>query len=609
MATDLPNTVIADALEELGDLYELDGAIVHRVLAYRNAARTVRESPVSVAALARAGKATQLAGIGETLQEKILTLLRTGTTPSSERLRAKFPPGLIAITRLPGLGPKRARLLHDELGIETPEQLREAALAQRLRDVRGLGARFEANVLAALDASSTRAAPRLLLPAAIELGEALIAGLREGAPGDAKIELAGSARRMVDAVKDIDIVATTAGPKALTGLLAGLEQIESVASSSPAGARARTHSGVSVDLRIAAPEQHGNLLQHFTGSGRHNAALREAAVRRGLHVSEYGVQEGGAVGRGPTSRGGRDPIHSQSDDGEGVTRTCASEREVYGLLDLAWIEPELREDRGELEAAALSDPSASGLPRLIEQRDIRGDLHCHTVASDGRNTIAEMAMAARERGYEYLAITDHSASHGFGNDVSPAELLRQIERVKQANAAIEGIELLAGSEVNILPDGSLDYEDDLLAQLDWVVASVHTAFGTAEQAMTERMVKAIEHPLVDAIGHPTGRLIGRREPYGVDLEAIFAAAARTGTLLEINANPDRRDLSDIHARAAVKAGVSIVIDSDAHRVDTLANMRWGIATARRAWLTREDVANTRPWAQLRKPREPYGRSP
>jgi len=218
-------------------------------------------------------------------------------------------------------------------------------------------------------------------------------------------------------------------------------------------------------------------------------------------------------------------------------------------------------------------------------------------------------MAARERGYEYLAITDHSASHGFGNDVSPAELLRQIERVKQANAAIEGIELLAGSEVNILPDGSLDYEDDLLAQLDWVVASVHTAFGTAEQAMTERMVKAIEHPLVDAIGHPTGRLIGRREPYGVDLEAIFAAAARTGTLLEINANPDRRDLSDIHARAAVKAGVSIVIDSDAHRVDTLANMRWGIATARRAWLTREDVANTRPWAQLRKPREPYGRSP
>jgi DNA polymerase (family 10) len=604
---ELTNATIAAALEELGDLYELDGAIVHRVLAYRNAARAVRESPVSVAALTRAGRATQLPGIGETLQQKILTLLETGTTPSSERLRAKFPSGLIAITRLPGLGPKRARLLHNKLGIETPEQLREAALAQRLRDVRGLGAKFEANVLAALDASSTRTAPRLLLPAAIELGEALIAGLREGAPGDAKIELAGSARRMVDAVKDIDVIATTTQPEALAKLMAGLEQIESVASSGNVGTRARTHSGVSVDLRIALPEQHGNLLQHFTGSGRHNAALREAAVRRGLHVSEYGVQEGGAVGRRPAGRNGdsrrrgvspgfgRAPRYSQSGDSDGVTRTCATEQEVYGLLDLAWIPPELREDRGELEATTL--------PRLIAQKDIRGDLHCHTVASDGRNTIAEMAIAARERGYEYLAITDHSASHGFGNDVSPDELRRQIERVRRANAAIEGIELLAGSEVNILPDGSLDYEDDLLAQLDWVVASVHTSFGMGEQAMSERMIKAIEHPLVDAIGHPTGRLIGRREPYAVDLEGVFAAARRTGTLLEINANPDRRDLSDVHARAAVRAGVGIVIDSDAHRVDTLANMRWGVATARRAWLTKQDVANTRSWAQLAKLRK------
>jgi DNA polymerase (family X) len=569
---DVSNAAIADALEELGDLYELDGAIVHRVLAYRNAARAVRESPMSVAALARAGKATELAGIGETLQQKILTLLQTGTTPSSERLRAKFPPGLIAIARLPGLGPKRARLLHDEVGIQTLEQLREAALAQRLRDVRGLGPKFEANVLSALDTASTERVPRLLLPAAIELGEALIAGLRANAPADAKIELAGSARRMVDAVKDIDVIATTTHPQALTGLLDGLEQIEGVSSSGAAGARARTHSGMSVDLRIALPQQHGNLLQHFTGSGRHNAALREAAVRRGLHVSEYGVL----------------------DDADGSTHTCTGEEEVYGLLGLDYIEPELRENRGELEAAA---PGA-GLPRLIAERDIRGDLHCHTVASDGRATIAEMARAARERGYEYLAITDHSASHGFGNDVSPAELLRQIERIAETNARMEGIELLAGSEVNILPDGSLDYEDELLGKLDWVVASVHTAFGMGEQAMTERMIAAIEHPLVDAIGHPTGRKIERREPYPLDLEAVFVAAARTGTMLEINANPDRRDLSEVHARAAVRAGVRIVIDSDAHRTATLANMRWGVATARRAWLRSEDVANTRPWREL-----------
>ncbi|MFI5009488.1 MAG: DNA polymerase/3'-5' exonuclease PolX [Solirubrobacterales bacterium] len=569
---DVSNAAIADALEELGDLYELDGAIVHRVLAYRNAARSVRESPVSVAALARAGKATELAGIGETLQQKILTFLQTGTTPSSERLRAKFPPGLIAIAHLPGLGPKRARLLHDEVGIQTLEQLREAALAQRLRDVRGLGPKFEANVLGALDAASTERVPRLLLPAAIELGEALIAGLRANAPPDAKIELAGSARRMVDAVKDIDVIATTAHPQALTGLLDGLEQIESVSSSGAAGARARMHSGMSVDLRIALPEQHGNLLQHFTGSGRHNAALREAAVRRGLHVSEYGVLA----------------------DSDGSTHTCIGEEGVYELLGLDYIEPELRENRGELEAAA----HGGGLPPLIAERDIRGDLHCHTVASDGRATIAEMARAARERGYEYLAITDHSASHGFGNDVSPTELLRQIERIEKANAAVEGIELLAGSEVNILPDGSLDYEDELLARLDWVVASVHTAFGIGEQAMTERMIAAIEHPLVDTIGHPTGRLIERREPYALDLEAVFTAAARTGTMLEINANPARRDLSDVHARAAVRAGVRIVIDSDAHRTATLANMRWGIATARRAWLRSEDVANTRPWREL-----------
>ncbi len=575
---DPSNATIADALQELGDLYELDGAIVHRVLAYRTAARAVRESPVSVAALARAGRATQMAGIGETLQEKIVALIDTGAIPSAERLRAKFPPGLIAITRLPGLGPKRARLLHSELGIDDLDQLREAALAQKLREVRGLGPKFEANVLLALqEGVDERAGSRVLLPKAIELGEALAAGLREGAPRDAQIQLAGSARRMVDAVKDIDLIATTSEPQALADLVAGLEQIEGVGSAGPAGVRARAHSGLAVDLRIAAPEQAGNLLQHFTGSGPHNAALREGAVRRGMHVSEYGVLE----------------------DAMGTTHVCATEEEVYELLGLAYIEPELRENRGELEAAA----PAAGLPRLIDERDIRGDLHCHTIASDGRNTIAEMALAARERGYEYLAITDHSASHGFGNDVSPEELRRQIERIGEVDAGMEGIELLAGSEVNILPDGSLDYEDELLAELDWVVASVHTAFGMSEQAMTERMIAAIEHPLVDAIGHPTGRLIERREPYAVDLEAVFAAAARSGTLLEINANPDRRDLSDVNARAAVRAGVRIVIDSDAHRTGTLANMRWGIATARRAWLTKADVANTRPWTELQRLRK------
>jgi DNA polymerase (family 10) len=583
VSAELSNAAIADALEELGDLYELDGAIVHRVLAYRSAARSVRDASVSVATLAREGRASELPGIGATLQEKILALVSTGSIPAAERLRAKFPASLVTITHLPGLGAKRARLLYDELGVDSLQSLRAAAESQRLRGVRGLGPKFEASVLAALerlgDEQPSRAPTRIVLSRALEIGEAIRDGLAAQAGPGARVELAGSIRRQADSVKDIDIVATTTDPLALTEALGALHEIESVSAISDAGARARTHSGVTVELRLATPAQHGNLLQHFTGSGKHNAALREAAVRRGLHVSEYGVL----------------------DDASGTTHHCATEQEVYELLGLAYIEPELREDRGELTAARLAqDPRAAALPRLIALEDIRGDLHSHTIASDGHNTISEMAAAARERGYEYLAITDHSASHGFGNAVSPEQLRRQIERVREANAQIEGIELLAGSEVNVLPDGTLDYDDELLAELDWVVASVHTAFSMGEPEMTARIVEAIEHPLVKAIGHPTGRLIERRAPYAVDLDAVFAAAARTGTMLEINANPNRRDLADVHARAARAAGVMLVIDSDAHRTQTLANMRWGIATARRAWLGPDDVANTRPLAELLK---------
>ncbi len=577
---ELSNAAIADALEELGDLYELDGANVHRVLAYRAAAKTVREASVSVAALARAGRATDLPAIGNTLQEKILALVETGTIPATEKLRAKFPPGLIAVTRLPGLGPKRARLLHSELGIDSLDKLRDAATHQRLRTVRGLGPKLEASVLASLaDGAGERPAPRFLLPKAIEASETLIRELTAQASPGTEVRLAGSARRGADSVKDLDLIAVTTRPTTLAKSLVKLDAIESVSSASKAGARGRTHSGVGVDLRIAKPTQFGNLLQHFTGSGEHNAALREAAVRRGLHVSEYGLL----------------------DDSIGRTRTCTSEAELYGLLGLAYIEPELRENRGELEAARLD--GGDGLPDLIRLEDIRGDLHSHTVASDGHATIEEMALAARGRGHQYLAITDHSASHGFGNDVSPEALRRQIELVHEVGERVEGIELLAGSEVNVLPDGSLDYEDELLAQLDWVIASVHTAFGTSEQAMTKRMITAIEHPLVDAIGHPTGRLIERRAPYAIDLPAVFEAAARTGTMLEINANPARRDLSEVNARAAVRAGVRIVINSDAHRTDTLANMHWGVTTARRGWLVAGDVANTRPWPALQKLRK------
>jgi DNA polymerase (family 10) len=574
------NAAIADSLQELGDLYELDGAIVHRVVAYRTAARAVRDATVSVAALARAGRATELPGVGATLQEKILAFVQTGTVPAAERLRAKFPPGLLEITHLPGLGPKRTRLLHSELGVDSLESLRAAVEGGRLRTVRGLGAKLEQNLAEALagipagqpPSERSGGPPRLLLPRAIAIGETLIAGLQERGPAGSQLQLAGSIRRMADSVKDIDLVAHGPDPIALARALSELELIARAGAPSSAGVRGRLHSGQAVDVRIGPTPAFGNLLQHFTGSGAHNAALRGLAVRRGLHLSEHGILE----------------------DASGTTSACASESEVYGRLGLPYIEPELREDRGELERT---------LPALIERGDIRGDLHTHTTASDGHNTIEEMALAARALGYEYIAITDHSASHGFGADVSAPELARQIERVREVDGRLSGITVLAGSEVNVLPDGSLDYDEQLLARLDWVVASVHTAFGMSEQRMTERVIAAIDHPLVDVIGHPTGRLIERRRPYSVDLEALFAAAVRTGTMLEINANPDRRDLSEQSARAAAAAGVRLVIDSDAHRTATLSNMRWGLATARRAWLGPADIANTLPWSELSRLRK------
>jgi len=565
------NAEIADAFSDLADLYELDGAIVHRVLAYRNAAKAIRDAGASVTELARQGRAEELSGVGRTIAEKIDVLLEAGSIPAADKLKAKFPAGLVEVTRVPGLGPKRARQLHDALGIASLDDLRRAAESGAIREVTGFGPKAEENVLAALAAGADgRPQPRTLLSRALAVAEELRDQLRAHASAD-RVEIAGSARRMADTCKDLDLVATATDPSALAEAFCALPLIDQAHTCGEAGAKVTTNNGMAVDLRIVPPANFGNLLQHFTGSKQHNEALRAEAVRRGLHVSEYGV----------------------TDDATATTHACATEAEVYRLLDMDYVEPELRENRGELRSAR-----DGTLPELVRVEDIRGELHCHTVASDGRNTISQMAAAARERGLEYLAITDHSASHGFGNHVTPDDLRRQIERIREVDARTPDLRLLAGSEVNVLPDGSLDYEDDLLAELDWVVASLHSSFRMDEAEMTERMVRAIEHPLVDAIGHPTGRLIERREPYAIDLERVAEAAATTGTFLEINANPDRRDLSDVNARLVADAGVMIVIDSDAHGVETLANVRYGVATARRAWLTRAGVANARPWSEL-----------
>jgi DNA polymerase (family 10) len=570
------NAEIAAALEELGILYELDGAVKYRVLAYSTAAKAIRESPVAVAELAAQGRATEVPGVGKTLAEKIDALLATGEIPAAVKLKAKFPPTLIEVTRVPGVGPKTARRLFEELEISSMEDLKAAAESEQIRDVKGLGPKAEENILAALErlGEPGEGPGRLLLSKVAPIAEELAAALREH-PAAEQVEVAGSVRRWAETCKDVDIIATAEEPAALAEHLASHPLIAAAGSPGVSGVRAQTHNGISVDLRIVPPANFGNLLQHFTGSKAHNVQLREEAVARGLSVSEHGI----------------------TDTESGDVTHCTTEAEVYKRLGYEYIEPELREGRGELKAAR-----ESKLPQLVELGDIRGDLHSHTTLSDGRNSLEEMAEAARDRGYEYLAITDHSASHGFGDHVTAEQLWERIEEVRAWNEenASKKFRLLVGSEINIGLDGSLDYPDDLVAALDWVVASVHTSFSVPEKQMNERVLTAIANPNVDCIGHLTGRLIGRREPYGVDIEAIAAAAAEHGTMIEINGNPNRRDLSDLHARLASEAGVKIVLNTDAHGVDTLDNMAYAIATARRAWLTADDIANTRGWSRFQK---------
>jgi DNA polymerase (family 10) len=572
----MKNAEIAAAMDELADLYELDGAVIYRVVAYREAAKSIRDSPVSVAQLALEDRATEVRNVGKTLQEKIRALVETGDIPAARKLRAKFPGELVRFARLPGLGPKTAMKIYEELGISTLEELREAAQAERLRAIPGLGPKAEQNIAKALAKHEEEGpAQRILLSAVLTFGEQIAEHLRAQRSAD-RVEIAGSARRMTDTCKDLDIIATSDDPAALTKAFTEMELLSEVGSSGGAGARGVTHNGLRIDFRVVAPDQFGNVLQHLTGSKQHNVELREYAVRRGMHVSEYGVEE----------------------DESGKIHRCPTEEGVYEVLGLPFIEPELREGRGELRAAL-----DGALPDLVELEDLKGDLHVHTTLSDGRSSLADMATAAQGRGYRYLAITDHSATHGFGNDVQADELLRQVERVRELNERLDGFRVLAGSEVNINLDGTLDYPDEVLEELDWVVASVHTSFRMGEERMTERMMAAMDHPLVDVIGHPTGRKILQREPYAVNVERLVEAAAETGTFLEINANPDRRDLNDLNARLAAEAGVLIAIDSDAHSTRTLGVIRYGIATARRAWLTKENVANTRTWRQLDKLRK------
>jgi len=563
------NAELAERFDLLADLLELDGADAFRLSAYRRASARIRESAAPVARLALEGTATQIPGIGGTIEAKIVEVSETGDLKALAKLRDRVPAGLVEIMRVPGLGPKTARRLWQELGVATLDDLRAAAEGEKLRELSGLGPKTEERVLAALarpapaEAADTgRALLGRVLPVVRGLVEELAAH-----PACDRVSEAGSIRRRAVTAKDVDLIATSDDPAALTAWFVAHPRVAEVAAHGPSKATVVTYDGFRFDLRVVPPESYGNLLQHFTGSKDHNVALREDAVRRGLSVSEYGIQE----------------VES------GETFTATEEAEVYERLGYAWIPPELRENRGELEAAR-----AGELPRLVELGDLRGDLHMHTTWSDGRATLDELVAAAREEGREYVAICDHAKR--LKGDL----LARQGEAIAAVNESVKGITVLRGVEVDIRRDGSLDLDDESLAGLDWVMASIHSGFSAPREELTRRLVAALENPHVDCIGHPTGRKINKRAPYEVDLDAVFAAAVETGTFLEVNSQPDRLDLKDTHARAAAEAGVRIVISTDAHRLHELANLELGVFQARRGWLTAEQVVNTRPWRDVRK---------
>lgn len=565
MAPTLPrNAEVVDQLELLADLLELEGEEAFRVLAYRRAAQRVRETGGSIAQLALDGRARELQGIGKTIEEKIVQIVEQGEIEALKKRKGRVPSDVVAFMRLPGLGPKTARRIWQELGLTTLADLRRAAEEQRLRTLTGLGPKIEENVLRALAKRPKAEGPtRELLGAGLPAVLAAVAALREHPAAD-QVSEAGSVRRRRETFRDLDIIATASDAKALIEAFTGFDWVAEVVAKGGTKATVVSNEGLRFDLRVVPPECYGNLLQHFTGSKEHNIAMREEAVRRGLSISEYGITE----------------VET------GEVHTFRTEEELYAWLGYQFVPPELRENTGELEAARRGE-----LPELVEERDLRGDLHSHTTwSADGRSTLEEMALAAKARGYAYLAVTDHS------HYLRDGRLEAQAEEIAALNARLKPFRLLRGVEVNIRADGSLDLADEQLAGLDWVVASVHQGL---TRNVTGRLLAAMESPHVDCIGHPTGRKLGKREPAEVGLERVFAKAAETGTFIEINSQPDRLDLRDADARLAAETGVKIVVSSDAHRTSSLRYVTLGIGQARRAWLTKEQVVNTRPWSKVK----------
>jgi DNA polymerase (family 10) len=565
----LENAEIARLFRELADLLEIEGANPFRVRAYRTAARTAETHPDSLVELAKQhpDQLTELPGIGEDLAAKIVEIVATGRLGLLEETTHRLPKGLTALMRLPGLGPKRVRQLHDQLGVRTPRELSAAVASGRVAALHGFGPRTEARLRAAL-AEHREENRRFPLSVASQYGEALLEWLRQ-VPGIAEVEIAGSLRRRKDTVGDLDILVTARAPAPVISHFAEYPEVEEILAQGPTRAAIRLRAGLQVDLRVLEKESFGAGLYYFTGSKAHNIAVRGLARSRGFKVNEYGVW------RGETRVAGR------------------SEREVATALGLPLIPPELREDRGELQAAL-----AGRLPKLLELKDLRGDLQSHTTGSDGRDTLAAMAEAASALGHEYLAVTDHTPALRVTRGLDREGFRRQRRAIERINAKAGGLTLLAGAEVDILADGSLDLDDDTLWGLDLVVVSLHTALSLPRQEQTRRVVQALRHPAVDILGHPTARLLGERAGVQLDMDEIYQVAADRGVILEVNAQPDRLDLDDLASQAAIRHGVRLAVSTDAHAVQELGFLRWGVDQARRGWATRENVVNTLPLPAL-----------
>lgn len=564
----MDNRAVAQVLAEIGDLLEIKGENAFKIRAYRSGADTIAAWGDSVAQMDEA-QLRELPGIGKDLAKKLLELASTGVIAYHQDLLQEFPPTILDLLHLQGVGPKTVALLYGTLNIRSLDELGAAAREGRLRSIKGMGAKKEALILKAIEERS-RDEGRHLLADTTSTAAELVAYLRRGAP-DVEFIPVGSLRRGCETCGDIDILAV-GGDRSLMDSFVAYPPVERVLGQGDTKSSVRLQGGYQADLRLVPVESRGAAMQYFTGSKAHNIVLRDRAIQRGLKLNEYGL--------------------FRVDDDQRIAGE--TEEGIYDTLGLAWIDPELRENRGELDAA-----ETNRLPRLVSTVDLLGDLHMHTTATDGRDTLEDMAAAAARMGHRYIAITDHSKALAMANGLDETRALAHAAEIRALNGRFDGLTLLAGIECDILADGRMDLSEDCLAQLDFVIASVHSHFSQDESEMTARVVRALECPWVDVLGHPTGRLLLKRDGVRLDMTAVFAAAAANGVAIEINCNPARLDLNDTMARTAHDRGVKIVISTDSHAVTTLGGQRWGVQVARRAWLQPADVLNTLPLEQLR----------